>query len=113
MDPRIFGREFSCFGGVTREREEEEKGVNESLYIMWRTLMDHSFCNRSLHPSGDGSSSAKESEKKQHFLSLLIIREIWRGRSYKCDVIRAHGDYIPFGNVFLGRRQKCTQKRFR
>jgi hypothetical protein len=32
MDPRIFGREFSCFGGVTREREEEEKGVNESLY---------------------------------------------------------------------------------
>jgi hypothetical protein len=73
--------------------------------------MDRSFCNRSLHPSGDGSSSAKESEKKQHFLSLLIIREIWRGRSYKCDVIRAHGDYIPLWKCFFGKKKKMYPKK--
>jgi hypothetical protein len=103
---------FLFRGSHTGKRRRRKKELM-SLCITWRTLMDHSFCNRSLHPPGEGSSSVKESEKKQHFLSLLIIREIWRGRSYKCDVIRAHGDYIPFGNVFLGRRQKCTQKRFR
>lgn len=37
--------------------------------------MDHSFCNRSLHPPGEGSSSTKESEKKQHFRSLSWLSE--------------------------------------
>lgn len=110
MDPRIFGREFSCFG-ESHGKEKKKKKELMSLCIMWRTLMDHSFCNRSLHPPGEGSSSAKESEKKQHFLSLLIIREIWRGRIYQCDVIRAHGDYIPFGNVFFGKKKKMYPKK--
>lgn len=101
---------FLFRGSHTGKRRRRKKELM-SLCITWRTLMDHSFCNRSLHPPGEGSSSVKESEKKQHFLSLLIIREIWRGRIYQMWRHPSSRGLYSLWKCFFGKKKKMYPKK--